>query len=87
MAVARRISQIGHEKVSMQAILVHRQFQPFIGGDPYREPSFCSTTITSMAPLSVAGLIEFHVLDTDPPRLRTYCMSSSSHNDENVLRY
>lgn len=28
-----------------------------------------------MAPLSVAGLIEFQVLDTDPPILRTYCMS------------
>ena len=31
--------------------------------------------MTSIAPLSVAGLIEFHVLDTDPPILRTYCMS------------
>lgn len=31
--------------------------------------------MTSIAPLSVAGLIEFHVLDTDPPILRTYCIS------------
>ena len=38
-------------------------------------PSSCSITITSIAPLSVAGLIEFHVLDTDPPILLTYCIS------------
>lgn len=37
-------------------------------------PSSCSTTITSIAPLKVAGLMEFHVLDTDPPILRTYCI-------------
>ena len=37
-------------------------------------PSSCSSTITSIAPLSVAGLIEFHVLDTDPLMLRTYCI-------------
>lgn len=58
------------------------------GGDGV--PSSCSTTITSMAPLNVAGLfrsagnavdshkvhyfIEFHVLETEPLRLRTYCI-------------
>ena len=31
-------------------------------------------TMTSMAPLSVAGLIEFHVFETEPLRLRTYCI-------------
>lgn len=39
-------------------------------------PSSCSITITSMAPLNVAGLIEFHVLETEPLILRTYCMVS-----------
>lgn len=43
-------------------------------------PSSCSTTITSIAPLSVAGLMEFHVLDTEPPMLRTYCMSRSGRS-------
>jgi hypothetical protein len=38
------------------------------------EPSSCSTTMTSMAPLRVAGLIEFHVLDTEPEMDRTYCI-------------
>lgn len=38
-------------------------------------PSSCSTTMTSIAPLSVAGLMEFHVLDTEPPILLTYCIS------------
>jgi hypothetical protein len=28
-----------------------------------------------MAPLSVAGLMEFHVLETEPLMLRTYCIS------------
>jgi hypothetical protein len=31
-------------------------------------------TITSIAPLRVAGLIEFHVFDTEPLRLLTYCI-------------
>lgn len=31
-------------------------------------------TITSIAPLKVAGLIEFQVLDTEPLILRTYCI-------------
>jgi len=30
--------------------------------------------MTSIAPLRVAGLIEFHVLVTDPPQLLTYCI-------------
>lgn len=34
-----------------------------------------------MAPLSVAGLIEFHVLDTGPLRLRTYCIPGSWRED------
>ena len=34
--------------------------------------------MTSIAPLKVAGLMEFHVLETDPPRLRTYCISCST---------
>lgn len=38
-------------------------------------PSSCSTTTTSIAPLSVAGLIEFQVFETDPLKLRTYCMA------------
>ena len=37
-------------------------------------PSSCSTTMTSIAPDNVAGLIEFHVLETPLPRLRTYCI-------------
>lgn len=37
-------------------------------------PSSLSTTTTSMAPLSVAGFIEFHVLDTDPDIDLTYCI-------------
>ncbi len=31
--------------------------------------------MTSIAPLNVAGLMEFHVFDTDPLILRTYCIS------------
>lgn len=31
-------------------------------------------TITSMAPLRVAGLIEFQVLETEPLMLLTYCI-------------
>lgn len=41
----------------------------------YYSPSSCSITMTSIAPLSVAGLMEFHVFDTDPLILRTYCIS------------
>ena len=37
-------------------------------------PSGCSTTITSIAPLSVAGLMEFQVLETAPDMERTYCI-------------
>ena len=44
-------------------------------GEHARVPSSCSTTITSMAPLSVDGLMEFHVLETDPLMLLTYCMA------------
>jgi hypothetical protein len=44
-------------------------------------PSSRSTTTTSIAPLSVAGLMEFQVLDTDPlmdPEMeRTYCILDS----------
>lgn len=28
-----------------------------------------------MAPLRVAGLIEFHAVETESPKLRTYCMA------------
>jgi hypothetical protein len=38
------------------------------------EPSARSTTTTSMAPLRVAGLMEFQVLDTEPEMERTYCI-------------
>ena len=31
--------------------------------------------MTSIAPLRVAGLIEFHVFETDPLMLLTYCMA------------
>ena len=44
-------------------------------GEQAREPSSCSTTMTSIAPLRVAGLIEFHVLETEPDKERTYCMA------------
>jgi hypothetical protein len=44
-------------------------------GEQASEPSSCSTTMTSIAPLRVAGLIEFHVLDTEPDKDRTYCMA------------
>jgi hypothetical protein len=30
--------------------------------------------MTSIAPLRVAGLMEFHVLDTEPEMDRTYCI-------------
>lgn len=30
--------------------------------------------MTSIAPLKVAGLMEFHVFETDPLMLRTYCI-------------
>lgn len=32
-------------------------------------------TMTSIAPLSVAGLMLFHVLETEPLMLRTYCIA------------
>ncbi|KAH3660521.1 hypothetical protein OGAPHI_007107 [Ogataea philodendri] len=35
-------------------------------GEHASSPSGCSTTITSMAPDNVAGLMELHVLETDP---------------------
>lgn len=35
-------------------------------------------TITSMAPLKVAGLMEFHVFETEPLILLTYCMAQHS---------
>ena len=38
-------------------------------------PSSCSTTMTSMAPLKVAGLMEFHVLVTELLTLLTYCIT------------
>lgn len=44
------------------------------GALDHHSPSSCSMTITSIAPLNVAGLIEFHVLETEPPILRTYCI-------------
>jgi hypothetical protein len=44
-------------------------------GEHAKDPSSCSTTITSMAPLRVAGFIEFHVFETDPLMLLTYCMA------------
>lgn len=43
--------------------------------DSMSVPSSCSTTTTSIAPLKVAGFIEFHVLETEPPKLRTYCIA------------
>lgn len=43
-------------------------------GEHARVPSSCSTTITSMAPLRVAGLIEFHAVETESLRFLTYCM-------------
>ena len=38
------------------------------------KPSSCSTTMTSIAPLRVAGFMEFHVFVTELLTLRTYCM-------------
>jgi len=43
-------------------------------GEHANVPSSCSTTITSMAPLRVAGLMEFHVFETEPLILLTYCI-------------
>lgn len=43
-------------------------------GEQEREPSSCSTTMTSMAPLRVAGLMEFHAVETESLRFRTYCI-------------
>ena len=39
-------------------------------------PSSCSTTITSMAPVRVAGFSEFHVVHAVFPMFLTYCMIS-----------
>lgn len=64
--VERRASQRAYTTIS-NIVAKHRASEP-------HPPSSCSTTITSMAPLSVAGLIEFHVLDTGPLKLRTYCI-------------
>jgi len=38
-------------------------------------PFSCSTTMTSIAPLKVAGFMELYVLATEPAIPRTYCMS------------
>jgi hypothetical protein len=38
-------------------------------------PSSCSTTMTSIAPLNVAGLIEFQLLETPLVMDRTYCIA------------
>ena len=74
--------QIEREMASMQASLATRQpplKSCLLAGKG--KPSSCSTTMTSIAPLSVAGLIEFQVFDTEPPRLLTYCISMSKvHN-------
>jgi len=43
-------------------------------GEQTRVPSSCSTTMTSIAPLRVAGLIEFHAVETESLRFLTYCM-------------
>lgn len=43
-------------------------------------PSSCSITMTSIAPLNVAGLMEFHVFDTEPLILRTYCISQAQRS-------
>lgn len=47
-------------------------------GEQAREPSSCSTTMTSIAPLRVAGLIEFQVFETEPEMERTYCISAQA---------
>lgn len=41
-------------------------------------PSLPSTTTTSIAPLRVAGFIEFHVFDTEPEIERTYCIDAQA---------
>lgn len=43
-------------------------------GEQAKVPSSRSTTITSMAPLSVAGLMEFQAVETESLRFRTYCI-------------
>jgi hypothetical protein len=50
-------------------------------------PSSCSITITSMAPLRVAGLIEFQVLETGPLRLRTYCIPTLERGQNGLCMY
>lgn len=50
-------------------------------GEHAKVPSSCSTTITSMAPLRVAGLMEFHVFETDPLILLTYCIFDNEDSD------
>ena len=43
--------------------------------------------MTSIAPLSVAGLIEFQVFDTEPEIDRTYCMALPWKQQSPQLRY
>jgi len=42
--------------------------------------------MTSMAPLSVAGLMEFHVFETDPLMLLTYCIASTVEGKQLVQK-
>lgn len=39
-----------------------------------------------MAPLSVAGFMEFHAVDTESDRLRTYCMVAGGAQIETLGR-
>lgn len=81
MAVIKKTYQIVREKGSKQVSLIHAQSLPETMRFSMTLPSTCSTTITSIAPLNVAGLMEFHVFETDPPILRTYCMSPYRRRD------
>jgi hypothetical protein len=77
MAEAERTCRTEHEKESTPAFL-----QPDIlsicEASEHHEiddsPSSCSMTITSIAPLKVAGFMEFQVLETEPLMLLTYCI-------------
>jgi hypothetical protein len=78
MAEAERICRTEHGKESTPAFLQSGAListcgvLEHLGIDDL--PSSCSITITSIAPLKVAGFMEFQVLETEPLMLLTYCI-------------
>ena len=77
MAGATKTCQNGRERENRQAFLQRAVSDGLSERLMHAaKPSGCCTTITSIAPLKVAGFIEFHVLETAPDIERTYCILS-----------